>query len=257
MGHTELNLDERRTFYRLREAKLPMAEIARVMGRHRSSLYREVKRNFYQDQEVPAAGGYFPVTAQNMAEGRRRRQCKLIRCPQLREVVIDRLRHDWSPEQVAGRLKVDGIAPVTVSHETIYKFIYSKSGKAPELGRLLPSRRKKRVPRYARKARGNVFPDTVSIKHRPNCINERKEFGHWEGDLMIFERAQGNANIVTIVERKSRYTVLFKNNNRRSRPLMDKLIGRLSPLPATARQSITLTVVSSLFPGVNSTRVWA
>jgi IS30 family transposase len=53
------------------------------------------------------------------------------------------------------------------------------------------------------------------------------------------ERAQGNANIATIVERKSRYTVLFKNNDRRSRPLMDKLIGRLSPLPATARQSIT------------------
>ena len=79
MGHTELNLDERRTFYRLREAKLPMAEIARVMGRHRSSLYREVKRNCHQDQEVPAASGYFPVTAQSMAEGRRRRQCKLIR----------------------------------------------------------------------------------------------------------------------------------------------------------------------------------
>ena len=78
---------------------------------------------------MPAASGYFPVTAQNMAEGRRRRQRTLIRCPQLREVVIDRLKHDWSPEQIAGRLKVDGIAPVTVSHETIYKFIYSKVAK--------------------------------------------------------------------------------------------------------------------------------
>ena len=54
------------------------------------------------------------------------------------------------------------------------------------------------------------------------------------------ERTKGNANIATIVERKSRYTVMFKNNDRRSRPLMDKLIGRLSPLPATAPQSITL-----------------
>ena len=49
MGHTELNLDERRTFFRLSEVKLPMAEIARVMGRHRSSLYSEVKRNIHQD----------------------------------------------------------------------------------------------------------------------------------------------------------------------------------------------------------------
>jgi IS30 family transposase len=87
--------------------------------------------------------------------------------------VIDRLKHDWSPEQIAGCLKVDGIAPVTVSHETIYQFIYSKSGKALELCRLLPSRRMKHVPRYARKARGNVFPDTVSFKPRSNCINER------------------------------------------------------------------------------------
>jgi IS30 family transposase len=106
-----------------------------------------------------------------MAEGRRRRQRTLIRCPQLRKVVIDRLKHDWSPEQVAGRLKVDGIAPVTVSHETIYQFIYSKSGKALKLCRLLPSRRRKRVPRYARKARGNTFPDTVAIKHRPSRIS--------------------------------------------------------------------------------------
>lgn len=239
MTHTELNLDERRTFYRLREAKLPMAEIARVMGRHRSSLYREINRNSREDDEVPAASGCFPVTAQNMADERRRRQRKLVRCPQLREVVIDRLKHDWSPEQIAGRLKVDGIAPVTVSHETIYQFIYSRDGAALELGRLLPSRRKKREPRYARKARGNTFPEAISIKHRPSRINERKEFGHWEGDLMIFERAQGNANIATIIERKSRYTVLFKNNDRRSRPIMDKLIGQLSPLPSSARRSIT------------------
>ena len=106
MGHTELNLEERRTFYRLREAKLPMAEIARVMGRHRSSLYREVKRNFHKDQEVPAASGYFPVTAQNMAEGRRLRQRQLIRFLRWRSFALQRqhvpadrldLEHSRSP----------------------------------------------------------------------------------------------------------------------------------------------------------------
>ena len=239
MAHIELDLSERRTFYTLMDRKLPIARIAEMMDRHRSTLYRELKRNYWHDKDIPYASGYFPVTAQGLAEERRSRQRKLVRFPDLLVEVIDRLKHDWTPEQIAGRLKIEKFAPLTICHETIYQYIYSKDGLALGLGKLLPSRRKKRLPRYARRVRGNIFPDMVSIKHRPEKVNERKEFGHWEGDLMIFERAQGTANVATVVERTSRFTVIFKNNDRRSKPIMEKLITQLSPLPSAARQSIT------------------
>jgi IS30 family transposase len=174
MAHIELDMDERRQFYKLLNCKLKMIEIAEIMRRHKSTLYRELKRNFWHDQEVPKAAGYFPVTAQDMATDRRARQRKLIRFPKLLDEVIDRLDTGWSPEQIAGRLKVEPNAPHNISHETIYQFVYSKEGQKRELGKLLPLRQKKRKPLYARKARGNVFPDTVSIKNRPDNVNDAK-----------------------------------------------------------------------------------
>lgn len=88
--------------------------------------------------------------------------------------------------------------------------MYSKSGQSQELGRYLPERQKKRKPRYARKARDEVFPLETSIHNRPEEINDRSLFGNWEGDLMIFERAQGTANVATLIERKTRYVVLLR-----------------------------------------------
>lgn len=239
MAHIELDLEERRQFYKLVNCKLKMIEIAEIMRRHKSTLYRELKRNFWHDEEVPKAAGYFPVTAQDMANDRRARQRKLIRFPELLDEVVDRLDTGWSPEQISGRLKTEPRAPHNISHETIYQFVYSKEGQKRELGKLLPQRQKKRKPLYARKARSNIFPDAVSIKNRPDSVNDREEFGHWEADLMIFRRETGNANVATIVERKSRFTVLFKNNDRQSKPIMNKLIERFAPLPFEARQSIT------------------
>jgi len=64
-------------------------------------------------------------------------------------------------------------------------------------------------------------------------------FGHWEGDLLIFERELGHANVTSLVERKSRYTVMIKNPSRHSRPIMDKIIETFSPLPSLVRQSFT------------------
>lgn len=78
-----------------------------------------------------------------------------------------------------------------------------------------------------------------AIRNRPEAINSRSEFGHWEADLMIFRKEHGAANIATVVERKSRYTLLFRNNDRRSKPIMSQLIRHLAPLPALARQSLT------------------
>jgi IS30 family transposase len=176
MKRTELNLAERRTIEDLLHRKVNVSEIARQINRHRATVYREIKRNYFTDQELPQLDGYYGMTAQKSTAERRARRRKLVRIPELREAVIDRLQEGWSPEQIAGRLKFEGHA-TTVSHWTIYSYVYSPDGQSQALARYLPDRRKKRKPRYTRTTRGMMFPLERSIHNRPEHIKGRSTFG--------------------------------------------------------------------------------
>jgi hypothetical protein len=112
-----------------------------------------------------------------------------------------------------------------------------------DLARHLPSRRKQRCPRNSRRSRGLDFPPDRSIHERPDYVNTRETFSEWEGDLMIFERAQGKTNVASLVERKTRSTVLFRNNDRSTTRLMNRL---MSVMDAPAPTS----------PQVHHTRSW-
>ena len=238
MKRTELNLTERRKIEDLLHRKVKVAEIARQINRHRATVYREIKRNFFKDDELPHLNGYYGMVAQKSAAERRARRRKLVRFPELREAVIDRLQEGWSPEQIAGRLRLEGHA-TSVSHETIYAYVYSPDGQSQALARYLPERRKRRKPRYARAPRGMMFPLERSIHNRPDHIKSRETFGEWEGDLMIFRREHGKANVASLVERKTRFAVLFRNNDRSSKHFIAQLMNVMEPLPQTARKSIT------------------
>ncbi|MEM6305201.1 MAG: IS30 family transposase [Pseudomonadota bacterium] len=238
MAHTELDLRERRTIEDMLNARCSVDEIAAEIGRHRSTVYREIKRNSYTDDLIPDLNGYYGMIAQREASKRRARRRKLIRLDDLRAHVVSQLKIGWTPEQIAGRLVFD-CQPVRVSHETIYAYVYSAEGQSEQLARYLPSRRKKRRPRYGRRPRDQVFPPDRSIHQRPEHVKAREEFGDWEGDLMIFERSQGKMNVASLVERKTRYAVLFRNNNRSSKHFMNTLMNVMEPLPQPARRSIT------------------
>ncbi|MEM9577924.1 MAG: IS30 family transposase [Pseudomonadota bacterium] len=238
MAHTELDLRERRAIEDMLNEKVPVSKIAAEIGRHRSTIYREIKRNFFTDEELPHLSGYYGMVAQREASKRRARRRKLIRLEALRAHVVTQLKVGWTPEQIAGRLGYDG-QPVRVSHETIYAYVYSAEGRSEQLARHLPSRRKKRRPRYARRPRGQVFPPDRSIHERPEYVKTRETFGEWEGDLMIFERSQGTMNVASLVERKTRFAVLFRNNDRSSTHFINKLMDVMEPLPQPARKSIT------------------
>ncbi|MCQ1839233.1 IS30 family transposase [Neorhizobium galegae] len=237
--YSQLTHSDRRRLYHLKERKLPIGEIARQLGRHRSTIYRELKRNTFHDREFPEYTGYFGTIADDISKERRRRLRKLRRHPQLRDLIIDRLKAKWSPEQIAGRLLTDGVNPVRICPETIYRFIYCKEDYPLGLYEHLPERRRRRLPRGSRKLRDGLIPFECRISQRPDFVDDRSEFGHWEGDLLIFKRELGEANITSLVERKSRYTVLIKNRSRHSRPIMDKIINAFSPLPSFARRSFT------------------
>ena len=126
------------------------------LGRHRSTIHREISRNHFHAQREYA--GYYPLNAQDLAIERRRRRRKLCRNDVLRRYVIAGLERCWSPEQIAGRLKQEGADDGTVCHETIYRYVYGPEGREAGLYRHLPKARRRRQPRYGRKPRTSSIP---------------------------------------------------------------------------------------------------
>jgi IS30 family transposase len=172
MAHVELGIGGRRQIERLRNARVSVVEIAARLNRHRSTIYRELARNRFTDEENPYLDGYYGSVAQTMAARRRHRRKKLVQMPLLLSSVVDRLRAGWSPEQIAGRLRRGG-SGAYVCHETIYAWVYSDEGRERRLARFLPYRRKKRRVRMGRKPRRAVFPESRSIHQRPDTVARR------------------------------------------------------------------------------------
>jgi IS30 family transposase len=99
--------------------------------------------------------------------------------------------------------------------------------------------RKNRTPRRARKRQKPKFDRDVSILFRPDDVAHRRQFGHWEGDLLLFEQKRGQTNVTTLVERVSRFTVILKNPSKRTKQVLGKIMKAIKDLPHIARRSIT------------------
>ena len=141
--YRQLDLDQRRTLFRLIEARRPVGEIAARLGRHPSTIHRELGRNRFRDGDRGFCG-YFPLTAQDLARRRRQRRRKLAADEGLRAHVVERLEAGWSPQQIAGRLKQEADGRASVCHETIYRHVYGPEGREDGLYRYLPKARRRR-----------------------------------------------------------------------------------------------------------------
>jgi IS30 family transposase len=181
--------------------------------------------------------GYLPDRADACAAKLMRRNLKIFRSNKLCQHVISKLKLGWSPEQIAGRLKLEDRG-FSVSHETIYKFVYSQEGQQQGLPLLLSRRKLKRTTKYGRKPRQSHIPDTASISQRPKVIEKRKRIGHWEGDLVVFSSLR-SANVTTLVERKSRYIKLVHNHNKYTKSVISGIQNALKDIPAQYRKTIT------------------
>jgi IS30 family transposase len=136
--YSHLSLDERRRIAKWLEAKMPIAEMADRLCRDASTIYRDIKRNRYKDSELPELDGYHAVAAQDMYERRRAIHRKMIVFPELKVAIEDRLKAGWSPGQIAGRMRLER-HPIRVSHETIYRFAYSKDGREEQFTAISPN----------------------------------------------------------------------------------------------------------------------
>lgn len=219
-----LTLGDRQYLQRLVKAKKSKSEIARLMNRHRSTIYRELERN-------GDTLGYQSDRAEWLAK-RRRLRChrpQKLRDLDMRLYVNDRLRQAWSPDQIAGRMRVDFPRERRwrVSAQTIYTWIKRSGGR---LGRWL--RLANRRPKSAEKG-----SDYVSILGRPTVINARRRYGDWEGDTIVGKRRA--SGLVTLVERKSGLLRIGRINNLRSATTMNMAERCLAQLPPAMRQSVT------------------
>jgi IS30 family transposase len=239
---------------------LSKAEIARRIGRHPSTVGRELERNQVAHHRSCAGPGRWPgrgrvwpryerlryraVLAQSKAEQRARRPKpgKLARCPRLREQVQARLSVRWSPEQIAKTLRRDfpDHPEMQVSHETIYQALYvqGRGELRRELTRCLRTGRALRRPRRMPDRRGQrVIPDKLMISERPVEAADRAVPGHWEGDLIIGHR--GGSAIGTLVERTTRFVMLLHLPERHdAEAVRDAMIPRIAALPAALRRSL-------------------
>ena len=171
--YSHLTLEDRCRLSGLREMHLSVAEMARRLGCHRTTIYREIGRN-------RCVEGYRPDSADRRAWARKLRGSRIARSTRLSTHVADCLALGWSPEQIAGRMKREGLEP-TVSTESIYRYVYSPAGRRAGLSRLLAQRKTKRGRRRRNGAREPAIPNRMPIHLRPTKAHLRSEFGHWEG----------------------------------------------------------------------------
>ena len=175
--YPHLSLDERRKIANWRYAKTPVAEIADRLYRDASTIYREIKRNSVRFDDQPELNGSHAFNAQDKCKDRRAIHRTLIVYPELMAAVRSGFDAGWSPEQIAGRMRLER-HPMRVSHETIYRYAYSKDGRAEKFYQHLPRHRRNRRPRGMHKQHGSRFLEDLAIKHRPKAVGDRVQFGH-------------------------------------------------------------------------------
>ena len=212
------------------------SEIARRLGRHRSTIGREIRRCGGQRHH------YRPLKAERASRrlAARPKRTKLAGSARLLAEVERGLRKRWSPQQISARLKLDhpDDQGMRISHETIYQSLYVQS--RGELHRQLAAQL--RTGRSARKAQGRVekrgrIPGMVPIADRPPEVDDRRVPGHWEGDLLV--GAGGRSAIATLVERQTRYVMLARLEDQTTLRVTDALAQRIQHLPEHLVKSLT------------------
>jgi IS30 family transposase len=217
MSYTQLTQEERYQIYALKKAGHDQATIAGIIDRNPGTISRELRRN-------RGLRGYRPDQAHNLALLRRYDKAQPRIGNQVWQQVEALIREEWSPEQIVGRVAME--QGVSISHEWIYQYIYADKHSGGDLYRYLRCQKVRRK-RYGIYSRRGTIPNQVSIDERPAIVDTKRRFGDWEGDTVIGKGHRGA--LVTLVERKSLYTVIRSVLNKTAKAVRYAVVDGLTP----------------------------
>ena len=234
-----LSLEERVIIETLLKEKRRKSYIAAKLDRARSTITREVNKWVEKPTETyNAALAHWCVIDDNQ---NKRTQGKIDLNPPLKRYIYRGLLSNWSPEQISGRMKetFPNDLVMSISHEAIYQHIYARpqAKMNKKLIALLPYHKSRRRSTKGSAKRKQIIKGRVCIEKRPTHIEDRKEAGHWEGDLII--GVKHGSSIGTLVERKKRFTYIVKLANKKSNTVTSAFSKALNTLGESWRRTLT------------------
>jgi transposase, IS30 family len=205
--------------------------IAKLLGRHVSTISRECSRN-----QPPSNTVKYRAIQANMRSQKRQKESHKrdrLKSESTRHYVAEKLQIGWTPELISGRIRLEG-ALETTNYESIYQWIYTDRR---DLISCLPRAHRKRRKRGSAKYKhASKIPNRVPIENRPELANTRQEFGHWEADTAVSRQSKGAISV--IVERTTRFVKICKLASKSALNMHDSLIQSLQSEPQHLRKSI-------------------
>jgi transposase, IS30 family len=233
--YKHLSREERYSIKEMRDIGLSINSISKKMNRSKGTISMEIQRNKVRNK-------YMPCIAQEKYDQRMHQQelLKIEKTPKLLNYIKDAMiKKKWSPDAIAGKLKLDNDKSCLISTESIYRFVYTSPVAAKlNLHRYLPSKKYKRQERGKRRQRV-LIPQRVSIHEREEVAAQKIELGHFEADL-TFHKGNQSMNIGSIVDKKTQKIMLVLNNSKRSAAVTTGFLGKIKNLPHVIRKTITM-----------------
>lgn len=221
MGYKQLTMAQRYQIEALKKEGLSQRAIAINIGVHYSTVSRELGRNSIDD------GEYFALSASVSARLRYQYKSKNRKLGKEHISYIRKhIQEGWSPEQISGRMEIEGLN--SISHETIYQYVYQEQAKGGKLYLHLRHKHKKYTKRTASHRNRGQIKNRVSIDERPLIVEEKSRVGDWEVDTIIGKHH--HQGIVTIVERCSKFTLMKKVPSKHAEPVKQAILDLLKPI---------------------------
>ena len=231
--YSQLSWEERWEIADLRAEGFSVREVAATLDRPASTIARELKRNGTK------GGGYRAWYAEQQARARRWSGSRMDRDPALRAWVLQRLAWRWSPEQIANRPPLEEVE-FAISHESIYRLVFAQIARTKDYRwRLCLRRGKWRRGRYRRggSSPARTILDRRPLSERPASVADRREFGHWEVDLMQFGRS--GQVVLALHERRSRLLIAQRLPSKGAEGVAASIAAMLGPMPPEFRRTAT------------------
>lgn len=241
MQYRHFSIEEREEIQLGLWRKESIRSVAERLHRSPSSVAREIKRNL-----PPELYRYTPrlAHARAMMHRTRRGREERLKNDHIRSYVIDKLKHRWSPEQIAGRIRLD--LNESISHEAIYQYVYAQIHRngwgevkrnREDLRPYLRRRRKRRIKKGTRRCQKIAKPKGILIDSRPRIVDQRKRIGDWESDTV--ESKDHKPGINTLVERKTGFVFITKLRDKTSNATMTAIHNRTTILSPSVKRTIT------------------